>query len=98
VNVSQTGIPRFVVPNAFSPNGDGKNDCFGIARWGDAKVEEFAVFNRWGQKLFSTNNPAICWDGRFNGQLQPAGAYAYLIRARTICGLVNTRSMVLLVR
>ncbi|WP_127130652.1 PKD domain-containing protein [Pseudoflavitalea rhizosphaerae] len=98
LNVSQAGIPRFVVPNAFSPNGDGKNDCFGIARWGDAKVEEFAIFNRWGQKLFSTNNPSICWDGRFNGQMQPAGAYAYLIRAITICGPVNTRGMVLLVR
>ena len=98
LNVSQAGIPRFVVPNAFSPNGDGKNDCFGIARWGDAKVEEFAIFNRWGQKLFSTNNPSICCDGRFNGQMQPAGAYAYLVRARTICGPVNTRGMVLLVR
>lgn len=97
VAVSQTGIPRFVVPNAFSPNGDGRNDCFGIQRWGDAKVEEFAVYNRWGQKLFSTKNPASCWDGRFNGHIQPAGGYVYVIRARTICGPVSSRGMLMLV-
>jgi gliding motility-associated-like protein len=98
LTVTQTGIPRFVVPNAFSPNGDGKNDCFGIQRWGDAKVEEFSIYNRWGQKLFSTKNPAICWDGRFNGEMQPAGGYVYTIRATTICGPVNTRGMLMLVR
>lgn len=98
VYVSQTGIPRFVLPNAFTPNGDGKNDCFGIKRWGDAKVEEFAVFNRWGQLVFRTNNPGICWDGMFNGKPAPAGAYAYLIKSRTICGIVNKRGMVMLIR
>jgi len=98
VYVSQTGIPRFVLPNAFTPNGDGRNDCFGIKRWGDAKVEEFAVFNRWGQLVFRTNNPGICWDGMFNGKPAPAGAYAYLIKTKTICGIVNKRGLVMLIR
>lgn len=98
VSVSKAGIPRFVVPNAFTPNGDGKNDCFGIQRWGDAKVEEFSIFNRWGQLVFKTNNPGICWNGNLNGQPQPSGTYVYIIRAQTICGPVNTRGTVTLIR
>jgi gliding motility-associated-like protein len=98
VAVTKEGIPRFVVPNAFSPNGDGNNDCFGIKRWGNAKIEEFAVFNRWGQLIFKTNKPSQCWDGRFNGKPQDSGGYVYIIKAQTLCGPVTTRGVVMLIR
>jgi gliding motility-associated-like protein len=98
VKATKDGIPRFVVPNAFSPNGDRKNDCFGIQRWGNAIVQEFTVYNRWGQKVFQTNTPNQCWDGTFNGKPQDAGGYVYVIRARTLCGEVTTRGVVMLVR
>lgn len=98
VKVSKEGIPRFVTPNAFTPNGDGNNDCFGIKRWGDAVVEEFAVYNRWGQLMFRTNNPAQCWDGTFKGKPQDSGGYVYVIKARTICGVVSTKGVVMLIR
>jgi gliding motility-associated-like protein len=98
VAVTKDGIPRFVVPNAFTPNGDGNNDCFGIKRWGNARIEEFSVFNRWGQLVFKTNTPSQCWDGRFNGKPQDTGAYVYIIKAKTLCGEITRKGMVMLVR
>jgi gliding motility-associated-like protein len=98
VKATKDGIPRFVVPNAFTPNGDRKNDCFGIQRWGNAIVQEFTVYNRWGQKVFQSNNPNQCWDGTFNGKPQDSGGYVYVIRAKTLCGEVTTRGIVMLVR
>jgi gliding motility-associated-like protein len=98
VAVTKDGTPRFVVPNAFTPNGDGNNDCFGIKRWGNAKVEEFAVYNRWGQLIFKTTNPNRCWDGTFNGKPQDTGGYVYVIKAQTLCGVVNRRGIVMLIR
>ncbi|MES1249832.1 MAG: gliding motility-associated C-terminal domain-containing protein, partial [Chitinophaga rupis] len=98
VTARAVGKDLFVVPNAFTPNGDGHNDCFGIRRWGDVEVEEFSVFNRWGQRVFSTQNPAQCWDGYFNGQPQPAGNYVYVIRAKSFCGPIVRTGSVILVR
>lgn len=98
VKVDQTGIPRFVVPNAFTPNGDGKNDCFGIKRWGSTDITYFSVYNRWGQLLFETKDPSRCWDGTFNGKPQDAGGYVYIIHAKTICGFVKRQGVLTLVR
>ncbi|NII29560.1 T9SS type B sorting domain-containing protein [Pseudoflavitalea sp. X16] len=98
VIASKEGLPRFVVPNAFTPNGDRNNDCFGIQRWGNAKVEEFAVYNRWGQLVFKTADPSRCWDGTFNGKPQDAGGYIYVIKAKTLCGEVSRKGMVMLIR
>ncbi|MBL7700273.1 MAG: gliding motility-associated C-terminal domain-containing protein [Chitinophagaceae bacterium] len=98
VNVDRNGVPRFVLPNAFSPNGDGHNDCFGIKRWGGATVRQFSIYNRWGQLVFQTKNPAQCWDGTYNGGIQAAGGYIYIIDATTLCGPVRRRGMISLIR
>ena len=96
VEVSKTGLPLFVLPNAFTPNQDGKNDCFGIRRWGNVEVIQLAVFNRWGQIVFQTKNPKECWDGYFHGQKQPAGGYTYVIKAKTFCGEIVRKGIVML--
>lgn len=98
VNVRAEGRNLFVVPNAFSPNGDGHNDCYGIQRWGDVQVEEFSIFNRLGVRVFTTHNPSECWDGNFDGRPQPAGGYVYVIRAKTFCGPVTRMGNLILVR
>jgi gliding motility-associated-like protein len=98
VKASVSARTAFLVPGAFTPNGDGHNDCFGIQHWGDVTVEQLEVFNRQGLKVFASKNPAECWDGRFNGQPQPAGAYVYAIRARTACGLITRTGTILLIR
>lgn len=68
------------VPNAFTPNGDRKNDFLYPLNAIKADNLEFMVFNRWGQMVFRTTSWKQGWDGRFNGQLQPSGTYVWLLK------------------
>jgi gliding motility-associated-like protein len=79
---------RPFVPNAFTPNADGHNDIFRIAHKGDIQVLEFAVYNRFGERVFSAENSDIGWDGKYKGVSAELGVYNYF--ARIICG--NDRS------
>jgi gliding motility-associated-like protein len=98
VYVTKDGQSLFFVPNIFTPNNDGKNDCFSIRHWGNIKLKEFSVYTRWGQKIFSTTNSNHCWDGTFKGQVQPTGAYVYQIRASSFCGDVYRKGTIMLTR
>jgi len=98
VKVSATGANTFLVPNAFTPNGDGHNDCFGVTHWGDVQLEEMQIYDRWGQIVFDTRNPSDCWDGTCKGKPQPTGAYPYVIRAHTFCGEITRKGLVMLIR
>lgn len=98
VKVSNGGRPIFELPNAFTPNGDRVNNCFGIRKWAQVNQLEFTIYNRWGQRVFSTNDPAKCWDGTLNGKLQDSGTYVYVIRAKSACGEVMKKGTVLLLR
>jgi gliding motility-associated-like protein len=69
------------MPSAFTPNGDGKNDIFQIpSSYRFLKVDDFSVFNRYGQKVFSTRNGANGWNGRLNSLPQDAGTYVWYIK------------------
>ena len=54
------------LPNAFSPNGDGFNDSLFVKGICKKTIIEFSVFNRWGTKVFKTNDINIPWDGKYN--------------------------------
>ena len=70
------------IPTAFSPDGNGVNDFFRIARHLNIeKLREFAVYNRWGEKIFATTDINQGWDGRYNGQEQPLGVYVWMVNA-----------------
>ncbi|HEV3251458.1 MAG TPA: gliding motility-associated C-terminal domain-containing protein, partial [Puia sp.] len=98
VNVSSAGKASFLIPNSLTPNGDGHNDCFGIRRWGFVTIKEFSIYNRWGQRIFTTTNPSDCWDGTFKGVPQPVGGYPYAIKAKSFCGDIIRKGIVLLIR
>ena len=66
------------VPNAFTPNGDGKNDWLFPLNAFDVSNYEFQVFNRYGQLVFETRDPQKKWDGRMNGQQQETGTYIWI--------------------
>jgi gliding motility-associated-like protein len=68
------------VPNAFTPNGDNVNDYFRMRTIHIEKVE-VVILNRWGQKLFESNDVSFKWDGNFKGQAVEMGVYVYKIKA-----------------
>ncbi|MBS1934915.1 MAG: gliding motility-associated C-terminal domain-containing protein, partial [Bacteroidetes bacterium] len=79
---------RVYIPDAFSPNSDGKNDVFYIKGRGIRIIKSIAIYSRWGEKVFEKNNIAIddrssAWDGYFKGSPLPAGTYVYM--AELIC-------------
>jgi len=69
-----------VMPNAFTPNGDSKNDFFGPVKSPLSTVTAFRVYNRWGVTVHNSIDP---WDGKYNGQAQGAGTYVYYIAIET---------------
>jgi len=70
----------FYIPNAFTPNGDGLNDVFGvIPRLDYVNQYRISIFNRWGQLLFESSDLNQGWDGTYQGEACPAGAYVYRI-------------------
>jgi gliding motility-associated-like protein len=74
------------IPNAFAPAGN--NNIFRPAIRGLATLKQFVIFNRWGNKVYSSTDINSGWDGTFNGQPQPAGVYIYLIDGVTDKGNV----------
>jgi len=78
------------VPTAFSPNGDGKNDVFRVSNITFQKLQEFRVFNRWGQEIYSTTDPIRGWDGSWKGVPQDMGVYQYLIKVAYPDGYIET--------
>lgn len=74
-------IPELYIPNAFTPDGNGVNDTWGIPALSIYPNAEVIVYNRYGNIIFDRkdyyNHP---WDGTWKGVKQPAGAYVYFIR------------------
>ncbi len=70
---------QLYVPNAFTPNGDGKNDTWFIETLQAYPGAVVTVFNRYGQKVFDNNGKNTWWDGTFKGEPQAVGAYVYMI-------------------
>ncbi len=88
IYVSQDAI--LGVPNAFVP-GNGPNGKFLIIRRGIAVLNSFIIYDRWGVKVFETNNISDGWDGKFNNTPQPEGVYVYQIDAVTSAGKKFTK-------
>ncbi len=67
-----------LIPNSFSPNGDGVNDVFKV--YGKCIVAiKMSVYDRWGEKVFDTETLDFGWDGTLNGQIMNTGSYVYQI-------------------
>lgn len=80
------------IPNAFSPNGDGNNDGYQVVYKGDMELKEMYVYNRYGQRIFSSADVNKSWDGTYNGQPVDAGTYFYYIRI--LCGNVLKKELI----
>jgi gliding motility-associated-like protein len=73
------------VPSAFSPNNDGENDLECV--YSDC-IENitFTIYNRWGEKVFETNDDNICWDGTWKGKLLNSAVFVYVVDGNLING------------
>ncbi|HYV92838.1 MAG TPA: PKD domain-containing protein [Chitinophagales bacterium] len=76
-----------LLPAAFSPNGDGKNDLFHPLATNVVDYD-FIVFNRWGQEVYANKSSDISqgWDGKVKGELQPVDVYIYYVTGHFISG------------
>jgi gliding motility-associated-like protein len=75
------------VPTIFSPNDDGNNDNMCVLG-NCVKTLSFTIYSRWGEKVFETNDPKICWDGTYKGKLLNTGVFVYVLEATLTDGTV----------
>ena len=71
-------LPLVDVPSGFSPNGDGINDIVYVKGYG-IQTMTFRIFNRWGEKIFESNDKARGWDGRYKNVMQEMEVYGYTL-------------------
>ena len=88
--VSAVIVPLLDVPNAFTPQSGDVNSVIMVKGFGIAKMQ-FTIWNRWGQKVFETNDRNIGWDGRVKGVVQPMDVYAYTLSVEFFDGTKATR-------
>ncbi|HXC03205.1 MAG TPA: gliding motility-associated C-terminal domain-containing protein, partial [Bacteroidia bacterium] len=76
------------IPSLFSPNGDGKNDHLFFYRRNNFCVQyfEIGIYDRWGERIFYTNNLEASWDGTFKGELLNSGTFVYYLKLDTKTG------------
>lgn len=83
----------FDIPNAFSPNGDSKNDRFKVVILGEnIEVLSMNIWNRWGQQVYEEKNGNEGWDGEQNGDPAASDVYVFKIQIRQADGSTVTRS------
>jgi len=83
-------IPLVDVPNAFTPLSNDANSIVNVRGFGIARMQ-FIIWNRWGQKVFETNNRFQGWDGRVKGVVQPMDVYAYTLSVEFFDGQKTTK-------
>jgi gliding motility-associated-like protein len=83
---SLKGKTRILMPNAFSPDHNGLNDDIKPMGLCNFELEHFTIYNRDGQKIFSTSQPDKGWDGTYKGGSADIGTYFYLIRGKNDSG------------
>ncbi len=86
------------VPNAFTPNNDGKNDIFLVYGTAIASVK-MNIYTQWGQLIYQVNSTTTGWDGTYKGVAQPSGVYVYMIEIEMTDGTkVMKKGTVTLIR
>jgi gliding motility-associated-like protein len=79
IKVSFAKCIALQIPNAFTPNNDGKNDVFRPLLGVPPKNYTLQIYSRWGQLMFETHDATKGWNGKLSGELQQSGTYIYLI-------------------
>lgn len=91
VCITVTKNHNIYIPSVFTPNGDGLNDVFLVYGTGFKEIT-VSVFDRWGEKLFLTEDQTIGWDGTYKGVLSKEDVYTYLVEYTALDGKKYTKS------
>lgn len=87
------------IPSAFSPNGDGLNELFGLTNGLNSTIYSFYIYNRYGQLVFISNDSFQKWDGRVKGKPAPIGSYVWMMTYKNRAGFIQTdKGTVMLIR
>ena len=80
LNKRKDAFPSIIfMPNAFTPNGDGRNDLYPMNQYMvKGSLYNVKLFNRWGEKIAEFTNPDMNWDGNINGKPAPEGVYIFM--------------------
>lgn len=78
-----------VIPNAFTPNGDGKNDTWRVPYLESYPEFEVKIYNRYGQLVYKSVKGMVDWDGRINGKEAPSGTYVYVLDRKQYGSIVK---------
>jgi gliding motility-associated-like protein len=84
-------LPDIFVPNAFTPNGDGRNEVFRPILVGIRSLDYFRIYNRWGQLVFATSQNEKGWDGTVSGHKEDTGTFVYMIQGKDYLGKVHVK-------
>ena len=85
-------------PNAFTPNGDGRNDQFKILNAFNLQDYSLSVYNRWGQMVYSTTDFRQGWNGEVKGKPQDPGTFVYFCKYKKDDIPVTTKGSFILIR
>lgn len=80
--------PTIFVPTAFTPNNDGRNDLLRPIAVGIKTIQNFSIYNRWGQLVFTTSINGYGWDGKINGQVQSTNTFVWSAQATDYTGKI----------
>ncbi|HEX9513415.1 MAG TPA: gliding motility-associated C-terminal domain-containing protein [Puia sp.] len=97
-NVLVSVFYKLAMPDSFTPNGDGKNDLFRIPPNVSMQLKEFSVFDRWGNRIFSTKDIGKGWDGTYKGLACTPGTYVFMVSGSNANGDIFSRGTVILLR
>ena len=89
-NVRAVILALVDVPNAFTPQKGDINSKVFVRGFGMTKIK-FIIWNRWGQKVFETNDKNVGWDGKYKGVIQPMDVYAYTLEVEFFDGTKTTK-------
>lgn len=78
--------PNIFIPNAFTPNGDGRNDLL-FVRSNIISEMELSIYDRWGELIFRTNDQTVGWDGTYKGEQLAPDVYGFYLRADCFNGM-----------
>jgi gliding motility-associated-like protein len=84
ITTKNCNICDFYVPNSFSPNDDGFNDYLEVfSECSRVEVFQFAVYDKWGNHIFESNNLGENWDGKYKDIPANSGVYTYYLKTTT---------------